>query len=160
MTQELTTIQNLIVDLSTEAGLRAVRADRKKFPLWKDYSKPARIAFLVDTIIYCNLMKHRTNYDKELIAIDAVELDNGLMKHQSLQNLTAYEIAEALKNGARGEYGEVQLTPDYLRGYCLQFAIKNKHVDRLSAPVRKTPEMQLLEGYQDFFAERLARKKK
>lgn len=60
----------------------------------------------MDQIVSCNLINHSPKADADVIKMDTVTLDAGIIKEKVLADLTFSEIAFAMLHGTLGEYGE------------------------------------------------------
>ena len=86
-------------------SVRSLIEIRKTYKRYRDGDAAKRQSWLLDRIVYCNALNH-IKPDPNFLKVDAVALDEAMMKDPKIADLTAPEIEFAMFHGTIGEYGE------------------------------------------------------
>lgn len=103
-------------------SVRTLVEIRKTQPHYRNIDTAQRQKWLMNQIITCNYINHSPKADANLVKVDAVTLDGGIMQDKILADLTLSEIAFAMLHGTLGEYGEFYgLTARAFLGFLREF---------------------------------------
>lgn len=119
MEQELTNSSPALPEITSVRSLVDIRRTQ---PRYRDIDAARRQSWLIERIMSCNYINHSPKADANLVKVDAVTLDGGIMQDKILADLTLSEIAFAMLHGTLGEYGEFYgLTSRAFLGFLREF---------------------------------------
>ena len=103
-------------------SVRTLVEIRRTQPHYRNIDTAQRQKWLMNQIITCNYINHSPKADANLVKVDAVTLDGGIMQDKVLADLTLSEISFAMLHGTLGEYGEFYgLTARAFLGFLREF---------------------------------------
>lgn len=119
MTTALTSNSAALPEITSVRTLVEIRRTQ---PHYRNIDTAQRQKWLMNQIITCNYINHSPKTDANLVKVDAVTLDGGIMQDKILADLTLSEIAFAMLHGTLGEYGEFYgLTARAFLGFLREF---------------------------------------
>lgn len=124
---QVRTSSNNLPAIPTPQSLAQIRLDEANFPHYKNIRQEVRWEWMAKQVIYLAQIARIRDFDGKTSILMATALDEMMLQHKDIAELTLPEISDAFKSGVFGLYGEFYgLSAPNLYGFLCGFLDSSK----------------------------------
>lgn len=124
---QVQTSSNNLPAITTPETLAQIRLNEANFPRYRNIRQEVRLEWMAKQMIYLAQIARIRDFDGKTAILMATALDEMMLQHKDIAELTLPEISDAFKSGVFGLYGEFYgLSAPNLYGFLCGFLESSK----------------------------------